>query len=216
MGLPPLIFPEFPSFSRWLGRESPGGDTLRTAYLAMHTRSERGVERNVELQGNRAGGDPTSSEHTFATIKNISQPVPGLPPGEPLTAVWDCVDNETGMLLTAVCVTSTAVGEYAHAAHCLKVLRGDTMGTCFMDTWPVGKDVLRVLGDMSGGRLDILPWMKRITKMLRDALCDYGVAPRHALLCGVRLGRGRHGSCRRGAARRDAQRTHQHTDAEIA
>ena len=182
----------------------------------MHTRSERGVERNVELQGNRAGGDPTSSEHTFATIKNISQHVPRLPPGKPLTAVWDCVDNETGMLLTAVCVTSTAVGEYAHAAHCLKVLRGDTMGTCFMDTWPVGKDVLRVLGDMSGGRLDILPWMKRITKMLRDALCDYGVAPRHALLCGVRLGRGRHGSCRRGAARRDAQRTHQHTDAEIA
>jgi hypothetical protein len=44
----------------------------------MHTHSERGVERNVELQGTRAGGDPTSSDHTFATIKNISQPVSGL------------------------------------------------------------------------------------------------------------------------------------------
>jgi hypothetical protein len=62
------------------------------------------------------------------------------------------------------------------------------MGTCFTDTWPVGKDVLRILGDMSGGRLDIFHWMKRITKMLRDAHCDYGMAPLHALLCGVRLG----------------------------
>jgi hypothetical protein len=103
----------------------------------------------------------------------------------------------------------TAVGEYLHAAchtaHCLKVLRGDTMGTCFTNTWPVGKDVLRVLGDVSGGRLDIFHWMKRVTKMLRDAHCDYGVAPLlHARLCVVRLGRGRHNSCRRGAARRDA------------
>jgi hypothetical protein len=106
---------------------------------------------------------------------------------EPLTAVWNCVDNKTGILLTAVCVMSTAVGEYAHAAHCLKVLRGDTMGTCFTDTWPVGKDVLRVLGGMSGGRLDIFHWMKRITKMLHDA----------ALRDGTLNG-------------------HQHTDAEIA
>jgi hypothetical protein len=29
--------------------------------------------------------------------------------------------------------------------------------------------------------------MKRATKMLRDAHCDYGLAPLHALLCGVRL-----------------------------
>jgi hypothetical protein len=89
----------------WLGLESPGGDTLHTAYLAMHNHSERGVVRNVELQRTRAGGDPTSSDNTFATINNISQPVPRLPPGEPLTAVWDCVDSRTGMLLTAVCVS---------------------------------------------------------------------------------------------------------------
>ena len=111
MQLPRVIPPEFPSFSRWLGRESPGGDTLRTAYLAMHTPSERGIERNVELKGTRAGGDPTSSDHTFATIKNISQPVLGLPPGEPLAAVWDCADLHALLCGVRLATRRCATGE---------------------------------------------------------------------------------------------------------
>ena len=50
------------------------------------------------------------------------------------------------------------------------------MGTCFTDMWPAGKEVLQVLWDMSGGRLGVFHWMQRITKMPRDAHCDYGVA----------------------------------------
>jgi len=42
--------------------------------------------------------------------------------------------------------------------------------------WPAGKEVLQVLWDMSGGRLGVFHWMQRITKMPRDAHCDYGVA----------------------------------------
>ena len=111
MQLPRVIPPEFPSFSKWLGRESPRVDTLRTAYLAMHTPSERGIERNVELKGTRAGGDPTSSDHTFATIKNISQPVLGLPPGEPLAAVLDCADLHALLCGVRLATRRCATGE---------------------------------------------------------------------------------------------------------
>lgn len=151
--LEPLVFRPFPAYLEWLGREFVDGATLRSRFSDAWYNAELDVERTVELQAVRIDGDPSSSDHTFSTVKNIRQPIPGL--DRPVKQVWDIANNKTGQVASAVCVTSVAAGEYVHAAHSLKIRRGTRMGTCFTDTWPSDEEVLRKLWDMSHGRLDI-------------------------------------------------------------
>jgi hypothetical protein len=173
LGREPRVFGNFPSFDDWLGRESPGGDTIRSRFVAMWERNKRDVERNVELQQVRLHGDPASADHTHQQMKNLNQPVPGMPL---LKAVWDVVNNVTQEVVTAVCVKDTSVGRYAHAAHSVKIKRHDFTGSLFTDTWPSLEEVLMILWDMSGGRLDVFHWMRRLSKELRDSHCAFGEA----------------------------------------
>jgi len=172
---PPVGFEEFPRFEEWVGRESVDGETFLKYLTRAWYESGRNHERNIELQQVRVNNAPSSSDHTFATIKNIYQPTT-QGQGDRVKMVWDMVKNTTGEVVSAACVTTTAVGAYAHAANSLKTRRGDSMGICFTDNWPTSEDVLNVLWDMSCGRLDIWHWMRRITKMLRDWHVDYGAA----------------------------------------
>ena len=166
-------FSPFPPFDIWVGIESVAGETLRRYHEKAWYAQGRDVERNIELQQGRLNGDPNSSDHTHATVKNFYQGGVG---GEKAMAVWDLINNRTLEVMTAVCVTSTGAGAYAHAANSLKIVRGDTMGVCYTDNWPTSAEVLRVLWDMSHGRLDIWHWMCRLSKLLRDWHCDYGAA----------------------------------------
>ena len=171
----PVEFPPFPLFLEWVGREFVDGATIRSRYKNAWFAAGLNMERTIELQGVRIDGDPSSSDHTFSTSKNISnQAMEGL--DLPLKMVWDVVNNRTGEVASAACTVSTASGEFAHAAHSLKLRRRTRMGTCFSDTWPSDKEVLSALWDMAHGRLDVFHWMQRLTDCLRDAHCDYAGA----------------------------------------
>ena len=175
LGLSSLVFETFPSFETWLGRESPGGDTIRTYYMDMWYRNGRDFERNVELQAVRFNGDAGSSDHTYAMVKNINQPIAELD-GLKVNAVYDVFNNTTGEIATALCVTSEAVGEFAHGANQLKIARCDHIGCMFTDTWPTSENELKLLYNMVDGRLGAFHWMRRLTGALRDAHCDFGGA----------------------------------------
>jgi len=168
-------FRRFPDFPDWIGREFMTGETLRRYHEEAWYVAKRNIERNIEMQQVRLKGDPSSSDHTHATLKNFYQQGgdgDGAA-GKKATAIWDMVNNKTGEVVSAVCVASTEVGAYAHAASSLKILRGDKMGACFTDNWPTSEEVLKALWDMSYGRLDIWHWMRRMTTLLRDWHCFF-------------------------------------------
>lgn len=89
-------------------------------------------------------------------------------------------NNTTGEIATALCVTSEAVGEFAHGANQLKIARCDHIGCMFTDTWPTSENELKLLYNMVDGRLGAFHWMRRLT----------GGAPRRPL----RLRRGLFGA----------------------
>jgi len=160
--------PEFPEFLSWVGREFVEGAALRSLYADAWW-AKRRDERNIELQQvsvRRAGKpDPVSVDHTFATLKNVHQPAELK---EKVAAQLDMVNNATGEVITAVCVTDTSVYESAHALNSLELYRGETYGTVFTDTWPSEEASLRHLLSMVDGRLDVLHWMKRFTRLLLE------------------------------------------------
>ena len=106
---PPVGFEEFPRFEEWVGRESVDGETFLKYLTRAWYESGRNRERNIELQQVRVNNAPSSSDHTFATIKNIHQPTT-QGQGDRLKMVWDMVKNTTGEVVTAACVSTTAVG----------------------------------------------------------------------------------------------------------
>ena len=104
----PIVFSPFPEFDKWVGLEMVGGAAVRGYFTDAWFQARRD-ERNIEMQ--QVCPDPgglASIDHTFATIKNLSQPE-GLPK---LTSVFDVVDNRSGKVLAGVCVSSTSICEY--------------------------------------------------------------------------------------------------------
>ena len=152
----------------------PEGATISAAYTSAW-QFDRRDERNTELQqvSLRASGDPASLDHTFATIKNLYAPL-GLP--ERVTAVFDMVNNKTGEVVTAACVVGTSVGEAAHALNALTFKREAKFSSVFSDNWPTSEAALVLLLSFVHGRLDVLHWMKRISKWLYEMHVLYGAA----------------------------------------
>ena len=167
-------FAPFPEFAAWIGREVPEGPTISAAYTTAW-KTERRDERNIELQqvSLRASGDPASLDHTFATVKNVHAPL-GLDPA--VTAVFDMVNNKTGEVITAACVVGTSVGEAAHALSALTIKRGAKFSSVFSDNWPISEAPLALLLSFAHGRLDVLHWMKRMSKLLYEAHSEYAAA----------------------------------------